>query len=271
MRTLVLLAATLFASTASAKDCRIANASAERAAFGTDMAIWGASGILFGASASIEPRHGDGSWIPPIDRNVPTTLDEAHNTASDLLLITGALTGFAGGFVHMGACGREGATAFAWVNPVLESFGTGMLTMGATQVTKVAAGRPRPWTHGDHDGAYFDGDEYHSFFSGHTSIAAWGYTYGVAEILRVTNLPWWGRALVGFGTGTAGGLATGSQRVAAAKHYWSDVLVGWAVGTTIGLVPTLLDPAWDRMAERRVAVSGSVSTEHVSLRVDGAF
>ncbi len=270
MRFLPLAATTLLfttATTASAANCRTANPYAERAAFGTAIGITGAGGIVFGVAAGIEPNEGEPTWIPPIDRNVPTEVNQRNALASDILLYTGLAAGAAGSLTSMFACGPGGDTAFSWVNPLVEGTGTFLLTYGVTNITKVTVGRPRPYTRGG--GSYTSDDDFESFWSGHTSLGAWGFTYGTAEMLRTTDLPWWGRALVGFGAGAAGGLITGSQRVAAGKHYWSDVLVGWAVGTSVGLVPTLLDPAWNRMADNRVAISGSASPHHVSLRMSG--
>ncbi len=109
-----------------------------------------------------------------------------------------------------------------------------------SQVAKLGLRRERPWAHahdpppGEHMGS--SGANY-SFFSGHTSsaFALATSTGAVASIRGYEGAPWvWG---VGLGLAAA----TAYLRIAADSHYFSDVLVGAAVGTAVGLlVPHLL-------------------------------
>lgn len=74
------------------------------------------------------------------------------------------------------------------------------ITVGAAELTKVTVTRMRP-----------DGSDSHSFYSEHTALAAanWGWNYRV---------------------GISFTLGTGYLRMAANKHYWTDVLTGLAAG-----------------------------------------
>jgi len=112
-----------------------------------------------------------------------------------------------------------------------------------TQVAKYSTRRERPWAHFDDvpPGETLDSaGSTLSFFSGHTSIAfaVVASSGAVASIRGDRSARWiWG---TGFGVAAA----TGYFRVAADRHYLSDVLVGALVGTTVGLaVPHLLHRA----------------------------
>jgi membrane-associated phospholipid phosphatase len=104
-----------------------------------------------------------------------------------------------------------------------------------TQGAKYAAARRRPdaWAAGTQGSA----DAKHSFWSAHTS-----FTFSVAaaatQVARLRGRPGWRwLALASF----AGAAATGWLRVAADRHWLTDVVSGAAVGTATGLgVPLLV-------------------------------
>jgi membrane-associated phospholipid phosphatase len=109
-----------------------------------------------------------------------------------------------------------------------------------SQVAKFGLRRERPWAHANDPppGEHMDssGANY-SFFSGHTSsaFALATSTGAVASIRGYRGAPWV------WGVGLSLAAATGYLRIAADGHYFSDVLVGAAVGTAVGLlVPHLL-------------------------------
>ena len=105
-----------------------------------------------------------------------------------------------------------------------------------TQVVKIATARPRPLVYGlaPGDPELQAARNYTSFYSGHTSFSfAAGMSYASTYALRHPNDPW--RFGV-YGAAAAFGTAAGVLRVAAGKHYPSDVIVGAAVGTAIGLL-----------------------------------
>ena len=106
---------------------------------------------------------------------------------------------------------------------VIESASVAALT---TQVIKFSVGRERPYAH------YYNlgDDDNLSFVSGHTAIA----TASAVSAGMITRKPW----VWGVGLGLAG--ATGYLRIAADKHYLSDVLAGAAIGALAGWAITRL-------------------------------
>jgi membrane-associated phospholipid phosphatase len=111
-----------------------------------------------------------------------------------------------------------------------------LLNGALNQIAKVAVARPRPLLYDrelDHS-RQRDPDSYVSFYSAHTSSAfALGLAYAQTFAYRHPDSPF--RYLVYAGAVIAGGVI-GATRIAAGKHFPSDVLVGAAVGTGVGLV-----------------------------------
>jgi membrane-associated phospholipid phosphatase len=121
---------------------------------------------------------------------------------------------------------------------VLES---GALSMAATQATKYLFRRERPWAHAeDPSGGERLGsrDSVLSFASGHASLAfAFAVSTGSLASLRGDDGKEWVWA-----TGLTFAAATSYLRIAADRHYLTDVLAGAAIGTTLGwVVPRLID------------------------------
>ncbi|MCA9561523.1 MAG: phosphatase PAP2 family protein, partial [Myxococcales bacterium] len=112
------------------------------------------------------------------------------------------------------------------------------LTLAATQLTKVIARRPRPYTYAPGRPEPTDTEDTVSFFSGHTALAF--SLAGTATYLTLARRDSSTRVWVLTG-GTLGlAAATGALRVVAHQHFPSDVLVGALVGGGIGvLVPWL--------------------------------
>ena len=111
------------------------------------------------------------------------------------------------------------------------------LTANITQTVKVLAARNRPYTQAP---GFISGsrDDHYSFFSGHSSITATAATTAIMMALNQPNMPNWGKAAAY----TAGGLAitTATLRIAAGKHYPSDVVTGILVGVGVALINTKL-------------------------------
>ena len=108
------------------------------------------------------------------------------------------------------------------------------------------------------------GDENLSFYSGHTSFA-----FAIAT--SATTVAWM-RGYSGAPWILAGGLAiagtTGYLRIAADKHYLSDVLVGAVVGSAFGFaIPYLFHKPSDSAGEARASmtVSPGVGTQLVQF------
>jgi len=100
--------------------------------------------------------------------------------------------------------------------------------------------RPRPFTYAMDPGASstVPTDDSLSFYSGHTAMAFAGVVSGLVTLRH--------RGVAGTGFGVAAGLGlalasgVGVGRVAAARHFWTDVMMGAAVGGLVGcLVPWL--------------------------------
>jgi membrane-associated phospholipid phosphatase len=123
---------------------------------------------------------------------------------------------------------------------VLESIA---VTSALAQVTKRIARRSRPYAHRDDPPPGVDlanADARESFFSGHASSAfAMAVSTGTIALARREA-----HAGLVLGTGLALAATTSYLRMAADRHYFTDVLVGAAVGSAVGfLVPHLNRPA----------------------------
>ncbi len=116
---------------------------------------------------------------------------------------------------------------------MLESASVAML---ANQVVKFLVLRKRPYTRADDYGT-MEADDHLSFYSGHTTTAfALAVSGAMLYDMKGGNHPGavWTAALV-MATGV------GYLRIAADKHYFTDVLVGALLGAAAGyLVPKLL-------------------------------
>lgn len=97
------------------------------------------------------------------------------------------------------------------------------------QLAAIATGRPRPYAHFGTVPHHRPWDNI-SFFSGHV-------TYGFAVSAAATTVLWLRKSKLTpavLSVGLALSLANGYLRIAADKHYFTDVLVGAAVGTLVG-------------------------------------
>ena len=115
-----------------------------------------------------------------------------------------------------------------------------LLTGGLTYLTKNTFKRTRPFVYGDQIGLLekLDKDARHSFFSGHTSIAATNYFF-MAKIFSdfFPKSKWkpyvWAVAAVVPAV-------NGYLRVRAGKHFPTDVITGYIIGASVGFfVPHL--------------------------------
>ncbi|MDA1224556.1 MAG: phosphatase PAP2 family protein [Bacteroidetes bacterium] len=114
------------------------------------------------------------------------------------------------------------------------------ITANLTQTVKMLALRNRPYTQVP-GFVSSKTDDHFSFFSGHSAITATAATTAILMALNQPNIPTWGKAAAY----TAGGLAltTAGLRIAAGKHYPSDVVTGILVGVVIAVINTKLHEA----------------------------
>ncbi|MBA3548291.1 MAG: phosphatase PAP2 family protein, partial [Nannocystis sp.] len=142
----------------------------------------------------------------------------------------------------------------SWGKDTLVLLETFFVNYAATNVVKFAVRRPRPYSYDPAStvGDPTENDARLSFFSGHASSAfAMATAYAYLFQLRHPRSRWIAPVWV-LGLGLAS--ATAVARVEAGKHFWTDVIVGAAAGTAIGL----LVPALHRHARLG---------EHVALRL----
>jgi membrane-associated phospholipid phosphatase len=172
-----------------------------------------------------------------VDEGVRELRWQNARLAGGLSDITGFVAAPVAAFGTLGAAGlSENAGAKVPVDALLAL--EAVTTAGVvTQVVKLVAGRARPFVH-----AYpkevragltstpSPPDDNLSFFSGHTSLtfALAASTGTLAELrnYRLAPLVW--------ATGMPIAALTGYLRIAADKHYFSDVLVGALVGSVVG-------------------------------------
>ncbi len=155
---------------------------------------------------------------------------------SDALLF-GIVPGFA--LASLYALGRvEGDRTSAREN--LLALSETLLAAGLiTQITKYAVGRERPFlrTQRDNGETVTHGpDDNLSFFSGHTSLT-FALAVGAGSIASLRDYE---RAPWIWAIGMPLAALTGYLRIAADRHYFTDVLTGALVGSAVGvLIPWL--------------------------------
>jgi membrane-associated phospholipid phosphatase len=208
-------------------------------------ALWLSSELAFkSALAPKEPR-----WTMP-DRT-DTAVSRLHwadtgaaDTLSDVLLF-GATPLWALSFAAAAGGARDSnAEAGQNVVLVLES---GVTAMTLNQIAKFVVGRQRPCAHFNPAPAAAapaaerpchaqPSDDNLSWFSGHaTFTASLAVSSGMIASMRgysAAPAVWAGGALLS--------LTTGYLRIAADKHYLSDVVTGWILGSAAGVLVPLL-------------------------------
>lgn len=115
-----------------------------------------------------------------------------------------------------------------------------LLAMDFNQLTKFIAGRERPFAHelrSRQSGIVSEPTDNHlSFFSGHTT---WAFALATAGG-TVASMRGYDLAPLVWAIGLPLATLTGYLRVAADKHYFTDVIVGAAVGSAFGVGLPLL-------------------------------
>jgi membrane-associated phospholipid phosphatase len=127
----------------------------------------------------------------------------------------------------------------AWVDGLV-IVQAAVVAAGINQAGKFFAGRERPFVHAlpeaEKTKTAHPNDNNLSFFSGHTTL-----TFALATAAgTVTTMNERRYAPVVWASGLSLALGTGYLRIAADKHYASDVLVGMVVGSLVGVGLPLL-------------------------------
>jgi membrane-associated phospholipid phosphatase len=227
-------------------------------------AVWIGSELLKGRLAPrgcrVCDRHADGSdALNPVDRGVRAALRWERSAVPD---VGSYVTGFAlsplaayGGVAL--AAARDGHAAQAGVDALLVTEAV-VVAAAVNQVVKLAVGRERPIVHAlppsEKARTSQPSDNDLSFFSGHTTLAfALAASSGTIASMRGYRL-----APLVWTSGLALGVVTGELRIAADRHYFTDVLTGALVGTAIGaLVPLVAHPRVEAPGQPPAPVASS--------------
>ncbi len=208
---------------------------------GGALVLWGASELAKGALAPPACR-----WCEPpaLDASARRALAWSSTgsaaTASDVLMLA-----VPAGVVLDDALSPRAAGDLAAAGEDVLLVTEAVAASGVlTQAVKFATARERPYALGGGDRTR---DDHLSFWSGHTATAFAAAASGglVAQLRGYAGWPWV------YAAGFAGAAATGYFRMAADKHWLTDVLAGAAAGTAVGLAVPWLHRAGSRA---RVAV-----------------
>jgi membrane-associated phospholipid phosphatase len=159
-------------------------------------------------------------------------------TASDLIGFVAVPLAMLG----LDALGAKDSPEFwkTWAVDVVLILESTLAAVAVTQVVKFSVGRARPYAVGADEALLAQGrdpaDANLSFFSGHSSFtAALAVSTGVIGVLRGYRFAW-----LTFAVGIPMALATATLRLAADKHWMSDILVGTAIGSAFSVAIPLL-------------------------------
>ena len=173
----------------------------------------------------------DPASLPGVDRWALRPLSATPATASGLLL-----AGVAGSAAFLSANGLAGAQARGNAAVLANSV---TWTAATTEWVKVIVRRKRPILYtGDATAAAGDKKNQQSLPSGHTSVAFAAATSYWA-LARRERLPHRTRNTVLL---YAGAVGVAALRVAAGKHFPTDVMTGAALGSGIGWLVTTIHP-----------------------------
>lgn len=232
--------------------------------------VYLASEVITGQASWAGCLSCDPSHLGPLDRRVLDNYVPAAAPVSDVLLYSSIALPMV---ADLGDVLGHRSGIKGWGKDVVVLAETATVNAALNAAVKFAIGRPRPYSYGL-DGSGRDvseGDARLSFYSGHTSTAfamatAYGYLFTARHPRSRWIAPVW---LLGYAyAGT-----TGALRIAAGKHFYSDVLVGAIAGTAIGL----LIPAAHRLnktpirALRRARLSAASDGRTSMLQVVGVF
>ena len=129
-------------------------------------------------------------------------------------------------FSTMGTAGILGL--MHWENGYVNIMSQNLwLTANLTQSVKILTQRKRPAT-------FNKADDTHSFFSGHSSLTATTAATALWYAYAQPNPKPWTKPLAWSAVGLS--ISTGVLRILSGKHYPSDVLAGWAIGTGVALL-----------------------------------
>ncbi|MCC6750281.1 MAG: phosphatase PAP2 family protein [Deltaproteobacteria bacterium] len=215
--------------------------------------LWaGIGGVASELPASVTCNPCDRAGVNAMDRPVVNYHSAGARRASDLLVAALPTLAVGGFFFDLGRWGWRGVA-----EDVLLAAQAMALTGAVQQLTALAVRRPRPFMYrGDTDERRDNADANMSFFSGHTASAfAAAVSFATIFTLRRPHSRF--RAVVWVASLLLAS-AVPLCRVAAGKHFWSDVLAGAAVGTSVGILVPLLHrrPRWSEGVQLSASATG---------------
>jgi membrane-associated phospholipid phosphatase len=144
--------------------------------------------------------------------------------------------GSAVGLVMIASLGTSDSQGLRWIDDTLPIVESALVASLANQAVKIGVARQRPFAHFEDPSVAPTVEDNLSFYSGHTTHAfAFAVSAGVVASKRGYALApvIWTSGLLIAGT-------TGYLRIAADKHYFTDVVAGAAAGSAIGVAVPLL-------------------------------
>lgn len=202
------------------------------------------------------------AWCPSAGYDV-TVRDTLRWTDPAPADVTSYVTGFA--LAPIAALGLDalavqgrGGSAREWFDDALVISESIVIASDINQIVKFAVGRERPFVHAlpahEKPNTSQPSDNNVSFFSGHTTLA---FAAAVSSG-TIASLKGYRSAPYIWATGLALATTTGYLRIAADKHYLTDVLVGAACGAAVGaLVPWIHRPTSDTRSTRVTGLTGA--------------
>lgn len=173
---------------------------------------WSIGNLIIDKNLTIEPK-----------KYLISGLDQWHYTEADKQVQ------FASDVTFLGTMGAVGVLGLIhWEDGYANAMAQNLwITANLTQTVKLLAQRQRP-------ASFESNDDYRSFFSGHSSITATAVTTALWYAYHVKNPNKWAKQLGWTSVGLS--LTTGILRIISGKHYPSDVITGFAVGTGVALL-----------------------------------
>jgi membrane-associated phospholipid phosphatase len=183
----------------------------------------------------------------------------AASTGSDILQL-GVPVLAVGGLVLSGLdAGARGRSVGQDLLVTAEATSVALLAM---QIAKLSFGRVRPYAWAD-PGQVQGRDAYASFFSGHTT-ATFAVASAAGTVARLRGYRHW-RWILGVGLTAAA--TTGYLRIAADRHWATDVIVGAAVGSLAGFGL----PVWLHERAAATPTGATASLRPTLFGVSGEF
>lgn len=165
--------------------------------------------------------------VPMIDRVATRQWSLPAHRASNILFGTAVVASLATSIVN-----QNGEQPFLPVAIIAES---SLLCSGLTNTVKELVRRPRPYMYNSDvpTGAHDSGEDYVSFWSGHTANTA-AITFSCASMVQRSDASPGAKTATWIGAALAPA-AMGYLRVRSGRHFPTDVLTGYAVGALVGL------------------------------------